>query len=198
MLKNIRADIAATAILRKFAENRTDMKEIKDNALSIANYFVELAKRDSKNIRLLKLMKLVYIAHGYILAMLDRSVLDPRFDKVEAWRYGPVIPSVYHSFKQYRDNAITDKAVVMVGEEPNIVFVTPELKDKEARKICDFVWKRYGEWTDSSLVSMLHQKGSPWQYVYEEGRNKEILDLYTKVYYKRMVEILMDNANGKA
>lgn len=40
-------------------------------ALAIANYFIELAHKESKDIRPLKLMKLVYIAHGYILAMLD-------------------------------------------------------------------------------------------------------------------------------
>lgn len=86
---------------------------MKENALAVANYFVELAEKEGKPITLLGLVKRVYIAHGFSLALFHKSLLDPRFDKVEAWRYGPVIPSVYHSFKQNRANPITEKTVVM-------------------------------------------------------------------------------------
>lgn len=66
---------------------------MKTNALSVANYFIELAHKEGKPIHLLGLVKRVYIAHGFALALLHRGLLDPRFDKVEAWRYGAVIPS---------------------------------------------------------------------------------------------------------
>ena len=46
---------------------------MKDNALSVANYFIDLAKNDAMEIRPLRLIKLVYIAHGHMLAMLGRS-----------------------------------------------------------------------------------------------------------------------------
>ena len=75
---------------------------MKDNALSVANYLIDLAKKENKNLTQLGLMKRVYIAHGFSLAINKESLLDNRFDKVEAWKYGPVIPSVYHSFKQYK------------------------------------------------------------------------------------------------
>ncbi len=77
-----------------------------NNTLSVANYLIDLAEQSGKHLQPLKLMKLVYIAYGFGLAVLDRSIIDPRFDKVEAWRFGPVIPSVYHSFKQYGKNDI--------------------------------------------------------------------------------------------
>lgn len=67
---------------------------MKDNALSVANYFIDLAKKENKNLTQLGLMKRVYIAHGFSLAINKESLLDKRFDKVEAWKYGPVIPSV--------------------------------------------------------------------------------------------------------
>ena len=82
---------------------------MKDSALSVANYFVDKSLKETKALKPLKLMKLVYIAHGYMLAMLGYSVFSKRFDKVEAWKFGPVIPSVYHSFKRYGNQPITEK-----------------------------------------------------------------------------------------
>ncbi len=57
------------------------------DALAVANYMLELAKEEGKELQPLKLMKLVYIAHGFMLALLGRSALNPRFDRVEAWQY---------------------------------------------------------------------------------------------------------------
>lgn len=37
------------------------------NALSVANYFVEISKREGKDLHLLGLVKRVYIAHGFSL-----------------------------------------------------------------------------------------------------------------------------------
>ena len=103
------------------------MLNMKDNALSVANYLIDLAKKENKNLTQLGLMKRVYIAHGFSLAINKESLLDNRFDKVEAWKYGPVIPSVYHSFKQYKAGPITEKAVVMDWDEKNCTISFPEL-----------------------------------------------------------------------
>ena len=171
---------------------------MKENALSVANYFIELAKNDKVDVRPLKLMKLVYMVYGYALAIIDRSIIDPRFDKVEAWRYGPVIPSVYHSFKQYRNNPVTEKTVVMVNEDDfTVEFVEPKLEDKNARKVCDFVWKRYRDHSDSKLVSLLHGEATPWAQVYREGQNCTIPEVMTKAFYKGLVKRLLAVADGR-
>lgn len=64
---------------------------MKNSALSVANYSVQKSLDEHKDLKPIKLMKLVYIAHGFMLAMLDRSVFNPKFDKVEAWKYGAYI-----------------------------------------------------------------------------------------------------------
>lgn len=173
---------------------------MRDNALSVANYFVELAKKDGKEIKLLGLMKRVYIAHGFSLALLNRPIIDPRFDKVEAWKYGPVIPSVYHSFKQYKNNPITQKTDVMEWNEDTHIptFVTPTLKDEKSRMVVEMVWKRYISYSDNELVTLTHKKGSPWYWAYLEGENNVIPDDLTKIYYTKLVANIMENArNGK-
>lgn len=161
---------------------------MKTNALSIANYFIELAEDSGTRITPLRLMKLVYIAYGFGLAFLDRSFLDSRFDKVEAWRFGPVIPSVYHSFKHYGKSKIDKKTTMLVGNDTDYNIVTPELEDEEAKTICRLVWKRYKNCDASTLVAILHGAGTPWGQVYEDGKNNPIPEQYTKIYYKSLVE----------
>lgn len=161
---------------------------MKDNALSIANYFIDLAHGDNKDIRPLKLMKLVYIAYGYALALINRPIIDYRFDKVEAWEFGPVIPSVYHSFKIYGKDPIKKRTNIFIETKDGFDIEEPILSDNEAKIICDFVWKKYGlTYSDSELVTIMHGKGTPWGQVYVEGENNPIPELYTKLYYTELV-----------
>lgn len=163
---------------------------MRDNALAVANYFIELAHNEKKPITLLGLIKRVYIAHGFSLAIFHKSLLDPRFDKVEAWKYGPVIPCVYHSFKQFKSNPITTKTEIMEwsGDDCELSFHVPELRDEDARKIVEMVWKRYSGMSDNQLVSLTHKKGSPWDVCYIEGLNNEIPDGVTELYYRKVVD----------
>ena len=174
---------------------------MKESSLSIANYLIELADKDKSTITPLRLMKLVYIAHGFMLALLNRSLLNPRFDTVEAWKYGPVIPSVYHSFKIYGKSPITKKTTVFIFEEDtdgdNIEIVTPELIDANARRICELVFHRYKNFSDWDLVRFLHKEQSPWGLVYKDGENNVIPDLYTKVYFKKLVDSLLENSKDE-
>jgi hypothetical protein len=48
------------------------------NGISVANYFIDLANRDSVDLRQYGLIKRVYITHGISLAYFDRPALDPR------------------------------------------------------------------------------------------------------------------------
>ena len=170
---------------------------MRDNALAVANYFVELAHKESRNITQLGLMKRVYIAHGFSLAINHKSLLDPRFDVVEAWRYGPVIPSVYHSFKQYRDKPITEKTVVMEWDEEakRPKFHAPHLEDEGAKQIVEMVWRRYAGMNDSDMVSLTHKRGTPWDICYVEGLNKKIPDEITEAYYRKIVELVESKYN---
>ncbi len=163
------------------------------NALSVANAFIDIAKDAGKDIRLLGLIKRVYIAHGLSLALRNKGLLDKRFDEVEAWKYGPVIPSVYHSFKYNRDTPITEKSFFVRQSEDSddLIFETPELKDKEAMDIVRNVWELYEDKTDSELVTLLHKKGTPWHYCYKRGQNAVIPDYVTKTYYELLLK-----ANG--
>jgi uncharacterized phage-associated protein len=158
------------------------------NATAVANYFIDLAKEENTEIRQFGLMKRVYVAHGFTLALLDRSALDLRFDVVEAWKNGPVIPSVYHSFKYNGNNPITEKSLIVEVGRNKLDFTTPILEDEEIQSVAKAVWKRYSRMDDFELIKLLHKEGTPWALCYEEGKNNIIPDLYTKAYYKKLIE----------
>jgi uncharacterized phage-associated protein len=70
------------------------------SAQNIANYFLFKAQEeDQELLSNLKLQKLVYYAQGLHLAIYNG---EPLFeDKIEAWNYGPVVPTLYHIYKGY-------------------------------------------------------------------------------------------------
>ena len=160
------------------------------NATSLANYFIDIAKRDEVDLTLFGLMKRVYITHGFCLAIYNRPAINSRFDSVEAWKYGPVIPSVYHSFKHNRSNPIKEKSLFVIekNDAGSFDFVTPELEDLQIRSVAEFVWRRYHGYDDKQIIDLTHQKGTPWHFCYEEGKNKDIPDYITKVYYDNLVK----------
>lgn len=172
---------------------------MKPNALAIANYFVDKAKTDGQDITLLSLVKLVYIAHGFLLALFDRSFIDPRFDKVEAWRYGPVIPSVYHLFCHNKRSSITEKEGVMRwsdNEEPQ--YEEPSVTDQGEIKVLNLVWQKYGKMPASQLVNILHKEGSPWWQTYEDGKNKPIPDELTKQHYSEVINLIINKVQERS
>lgn len=163
------------------------------DAIAIANYFIDKSNKEGyAKLTLLRLIKYVYIAHGFALAILKRTIINKRFDRVEAWKYGPVIPSVYHSFKHNQNNIIVSKASVLMSEDNNgeMYFSVPSVPEyeKDVIRVLDFVWERYKNKTTFDLIALLHNDDTPWKYCYREGENIEIPDEMTAYYYTLVVE----------
>ena len=168
---------------------------MKTCATALANYFVDLANNSNVELMQFGLMKRVYIAHGFCLAVFDKPALNPRFDVVEAWKNGPVIPSVYHSFKYNGDKPIKEKSVIAEWKDGKIVVTTPKLEDKDVVDIANAVWKRYEGYSDFDLIELLHKKGTPWDLCYVEGENRIIPDIYTKVFYSKVLDYAAERKN---
>ena len=67
------------------------------DARAVANRLLQLAEEDGNQLTVMQILKLVYFCHAWTLALYDRPLIE---QPIEAWRYGPVIPDVYHSFKK--------------------------------------------------------------------------------------------------
>ena len=103
-------------------------------------------------------IKLVYLSHGWMLGIHGRSLIA---EPVEAWRYGPVVPSVYHLYKSFRGGPIVTERV-----DRTSVF------DDEQSSLIDAVVDAYRKYTAWMLSSITHQPGTPWDKVYMNGRGE--------------------------
>lgn len=142
---------------------------------SIANAFLNLSFRDAQAISPMKIQKLLYLAHGYSLAVFDEPLLNEQF---QAWKFGPVVKSVYHVCKHFGG-----------GEIDLFLSHGPLPEDSRANAIIDYVWTTYGEKAATALSKWTHEKGGPWHEARSHSGhielNKKISDESIKAYFKR-------------
>ena len=153
------------------------------SALEIANFYIQLLNSLPDNsIDNLKLNKILYFAQGWSLVRLNRPIFS---DKIVAWDYGPVIPSVYHTFKCCGGSPI---------EAPTDRFDENKLTLEELELLID-VYSNYGRYTGWALKDMTHERGTPWDKVYQKGENKEITTNDMKAFFSSQK---LDTFNIKA
>lgn len=133
------------------------------SSLEIANYFIKSSQRTGVELTPMKLIKLCYIAHGWCLGLYGKELLD---EAVQAWQYGPVITSVYHMFKHYGNNQITE----MVRQGGSYPLPNPEINP-----LLDKIWEIYGKYNGVQLSTMTHQPNTPWDIMWNQrnGRNSQ-------------------------
>jgi len=138
----------------------------------------------------MKLQKLVYFAYGWYLAITGERLLDER---VEAWQWGPVIPSLYSEFKAYGSGPITDLAAEYSFQGTKMTFQYPRIgsddpaRDDFARRVIAKVWNIYGRYSGIQLSEMTHAANSPWSQSYDENvRGTDIDDDVIKQYFKQV------------
>ena len=99
----------------------------------------------------MKLQKLVYLAHGWNLAFTGQPLIQEQF---EAWKFGPVCPPLYRSYKQYGSGPI-----------PALVNGQGAL-DHGSEYIVKEAWRVYGARTGMNLSDLTHEPGSAWSQVF--------------------------------
>lgn len=81
------------------------------HALFVANYIIEYSNKKGYKINNLKLQKLLYFVNV-------RNILEngaPLFEEsMEKWKYGPVVPDVYHEYKRFGAFSIS-KLVTLIS-----------------------------------------------------------------------------------
>lgn len=152
---------------------------------SVANFFLQKSFDTGIAITPMKLIKLVYIAHGWHLGYLDQALIN---DAVEAWQYGPVIPDLYHKVKAYGRRTITapvDNNGV-IGDEQN------PPPNENSLALLERIWEVYGKHDGVQLSALTHQPKTPWDITWQAGGKDHyagflISNETIKEHYKRKI-----------
>ena len=141
----------------------------------VANYFIFRAKQEKvTDLTVMKLLKLVYIGYAWSLAALNKKLFD---EPIEAWAYGPVVPSLYHEFK-YKGQANIDRYSDIVDIDINhrMTLTEPHIEDAEHLTVLNAVWQTYKQDDAFKLSDTLHQKNNAWDQAYTKGKNHPLND----------------------
>ena len=161
----------------------------------IANFILDLADRDDISVTPMQLQKLVYLAHGWHLGIAGEPLID---ETVEAWKFGPVIPSLYQEFKRFGSGRIVGDRITHFQKDANgkPVLVKYELSEDDeealfARALIERVWKVYQCYSGVQLSILTHQQNTPWSDAWNEMetvklKGKDIDNEKIKSHFKQL------------
>jgi len=139
------------------------------SAKAVGNFYLDEAAKQDRFLTAMHLQKLVYFAHGWHLALRNEQLIS---DNIEAWKFGPVIPALYHEFKVFGDQPITSRATEFNFDSWELT--TCAMADEnweQAAKIVPLlnrVLAVYSPFSAIQLSNMTHEPGSPWRTMYDK------------------------------
>lgn len=145
--------------------------EVKD----IANKLICRAQKDEANggdrLTNLKLQKLLYYQQGYHLAAFGTPLFE---EEIEAWMYGPVVPSIYKEYAKYGRGALP------IGKNP--IPLTDEEED-----LFNQVYDTYIDYSAIGLMKLTH-KETPWLSVHPHDKGSVISKESMKKFFATKIE----------
>ena len=142
-LPKIETPLAAIDIARCF------IKIAHDQVVEVPEMEQEL----HEDITHLKLQKLLYFAQAAHLAAHGTPLFS---DEIQAWKFGPVVPTVYQVFKDFESKHIPSE------EGRNC--------DASVVEFLNEVWDTFAKYSASELVHLSHKVG-PWERFYQPNQN---------------------------
>ncbi len=133
---------------------------------SVANYFIQKSFDSGIPLTPMKLIKLVYIAHGWHRGYFSQNLIN---DAVEAWRYGPVIPDLYRKVKWWGRHHI-DAPIEGYGVAGDWQNPPP---NPHTTALLDRVWDSYAGHDGITLSTMTHQFDTPWDQIWRRDGGSE-------------------------
>lgn len=141
----------------------------------IAAFYVNLANKQfiddgvPEGITNLKLQKILYFAQAASLALNDQPLFE---EEIEAWKFGPVVPTIYQRYKQF-------------GNSPLGVEEYTEVIDADTKNLLENIWEIFGKFSASELVNITHNH-TPWKEAFYANKADTIISKSALAeYYKK-------------
>jgi uncharacterized phage-associated protein len=114
-----------------------------------------LCEKSNWTLTNLKLQKLLYLADMNYVGNTGERLLSEDF---EAWDYGPVLPSVYHSCKSFGSKPV-----------PDIFWGVGAISGSVEAQWIDVAWETLKDQTPGQLVDNTHWDRGAWAKKYVPG-----------------------------
>lgn len=143
------------------------------DARVVANRFLELAKEEHRQLTPMQVLKLVYIAHGWMLGLNGRPLIE---QPVEAWQYGPVVRDVYNGVRSYGRDPVRD---AMWAPQQQLDYYEGDMVRQ--------VYGLYKHMDGIALSNITHMPNTPWAETYRPGQFGRVIpnDLIA-AHYQRL------------
>ncbi|WP_395623267.1 Panacea domain-containing protein [Sphingomonas daechungensis] len=143
----------------------------------IANEFIKLAAEEGRTFNQMQLQELVYIAHGWCLAIAGQPLTG---DRPEAHAHGP-------EYRRLADALIkcgVDPVTEIPSETDATLSGAAELSEFE-QDIVERIYADYGKLDIRHLAIVTRAKGTPWDKVYADGvgKNRDISHTLIKAQF---------------
>jgi len=144
----------------------------------VANRFLKLAHEAGDTLTPMQLLKLVYIAHGWMLGLYGRPLVK---DDIQAWQYGPVIPKLYNAVRDYRSQPVQ-----------TLIPAPQEILTPAEEHIIQQTYQLYRHFSGPALSRITHAPDTPWSNTYRAGQfgvvisNDLIEDHYQRLHAQRV------------
>ncbi|MDT8759233.1 DUF4065 domain-containing protein [Sphingomonas psychrotolerans] len=137
----------------------------------IANEFIRRAAAEGRALTQMQLQKLVYIAHGWNLAINGDKLTR---DDPQAWDYGPVYRDLWNALRSYGRAPVTREIrngeyLPEILDDETAAAPARARLDEDERAIIDRVYQTYGRFHAFKLSALTHEPDTPWTDVYAEG-----------------------------
>lgn len=182
--KDLISSVAINKVFRAI-ESCEKEKNVNNSAEKIALYIIS----SGKEITNLLLQKVLYYVKAISGLFESTSII---LEPCEAWKFGPVFPTVYEKYKEFGKQEIT---INLSSDYVN------ELLSEEEKKITDYVLNTFGIYNAWFLKDLTHAE-EPWVIarngIDENDASQNIMEDNLIIdYFKRMNEIYnLKNSEG--
>lgn len=140
----------------------------------IANEFIRRAATEDRALTQMQLQKLVYIAHGWNLAITGEPLTH---DDPQAWDYGPVYRDLWQALRDFGRAPVSREIMneeYMPGsfDSDNLNSPAKARLSQAETDVIDRVFDKYSRFHAFQLSALTHQDGTPWTQVYDGGSGK--------------------------
>ena len=155
---------------------------------AIANFVLNLAASQKREITNMHINKIVYFLHADYLVAFGKPLASA---KIEAWEHGPVFRELYREFKKFGDKPITSLATRVDPNTGNREIATTDFSESECAFLSELTIK-YCRIPASALRAHSHEAGGPWDNAWNHDNianaSMRISDDRIKSWYERTLK----------